>query len=201
MSFFDSLERNFLFILTRFLALLIIVSLLIAIVVGGIMFSEKLFPKNDTKVTPTEVIEAIHPSDTYTQSQPGQQQAVIDVNILPGIKMPFILQKYFNTPESIKVLKEWLEKLPKGQRNEFINELAATVEQIEKTGTNIDDAINKYAELKLSKLSDSKLAEAEASSMRLKYVGVAFGGVGLIALFSLILVLLAIERNTRKGVA
>ena len=199
MSFADSLEQKFLFILTRFLALLIIGCLLIAIVVGGIMFSEKLFPKNDTKVTPTEVMEAIKPP-VNPQSQP-EQQPVLDINILPGIKMPFILQKYFNTPESIKVLKEWLEKLPKGQRNEFINELAATVEQIEKTGTNIDDAINKYAELKLSKLSDSKLAEAEASSMRLKYVGVAFGGVGLIALFSLILVLLAIERNTRKGVA
>ncbi len=33
------------------------------------------------------------------------------------------------------------------------------------------------------------------------YAGVAFGAILLIALFSLILVLLAIERNTRRGQA
>ena len=199
MSFADSLEQKFLFILTRFLALFIIGCLLIAIVVGGIMFSEKLFPKNDTKVTPTEVMEAIKPP-VNPQSQP-EQQPVLDINILPGIKIPFILQKHFNNPDSIKTLKEWIENVPKEQRNEFINELAAVVEEAEKTKANVIEAINQYKELKFSKIKNLQLAKDEASNMRLKYLEIGFGCVALIALFSLILVLLAIERNTRKGVA
>jgi hypothetical protein len=202
MSFIDSLERKFLFILTRFLALLIISCLLIAIVVGGIMFSEKLFPKDDTKVTPTEVMDAIKPPvPTYNnpQSQPEQQQTVPDINVLPGIKIPFILQKYFNNPDSIKLLKGWMENIPKGKGNEFINELAAVVEEAEKTNANVTNAINQYKELKFSKIKDSQIAKTETNMIRLQYFGLAFACVALIALFSLVLVLLAIERNTRKG--
>lgn len=202
MSFTDSLEQKFLFTLTRFLALLIIAGLVIAMIVGGIMFWETLLPQKNTKVTPTEVMEAIKPPinyNAYRQSQPNQQQAVLDVNILPGIKLPFILQKHFNNPDAIKLLKGWIEDLPLGQRNEFINELAAAVEDAEKTNANVPDAIIKYAELKLSKIKESQLAEAAAKTARLTYLGYGFACVGLIALFSLILVLLAIERNTRRG--
>lgn len=201
MSFTDSLEQKFLFTLTRFLALLIIAGLVIAIAVGGIMLGDTLLPQKNTKVTPTEVMEAIKPPVTYNQSQSDQRQEMIDVNILPGIKLPFILQKHFNNPDAIKVLKGWIENLPLGQRNEFINELAAVVEEAERTNTNVPDAINKYAELKLSKIRESQLAEAAAKSIRLTYLGYGFACVGLIAMFSLILVLLAIERNTRRGTA
>jgi len=201
MSFIDSLERNFLFILTRFLALLIISCLLIAIVVGGIMFSENLFPKNDMKVTPTEVMEAIKPpihTYDYPQSQPEQQPSP-DINILPGIKIPFVLQKYFNNPDSVKLLKGWMENIPKEKGTEFINELAAVVEEAEKTNANVTDAINQYKELKFTKLKEFQLAKTETNMIRVEYFGFAFACVTLIALFSLILVLLAIERNSRKG--
>lgn len=204
MSFIDSLEQKFLFMLTRFLALLIISCLLIAIVIGGIMFSQKLFPIDNTKVTLTEVMEVIKPpinANDYNQSQSAQQQAVPDINILPGIKIPFILQKYFNNPDSINVLKGWIENIPKEQREEFIRELATVVEGAEKTNADVTLVINKYSELKFNKLKDSQLAKTETNMIRLQYFGFAFACVALIALFSLILVLLAIERNTRKGSA
>ena len=199
MSFTDSLEQKFLFTLTRFLALLIIAGLVISMVVGGIMLGDTLLPQKNTKVTPIEVMEAIKPSVTYNQSQSDQRQESIDVNVLPGIKLPFILQKHFNNPNAIKYLKRLIEDLPSGQRTEFINELAAVVEEAERTNANVPDAINKYAELKLSKIKESQLAEAGAKAQRLTYLGYGFACVGLIAMFSLILVLLAIERNTRRG--
>lgn len=199
MSFTDSLEQKFLFILTRFLALLIIAGLVISMVVGGIMFGDTLLPQKNTKVTTAEVMEAIKPPVTYNQSQSDQRQEMIDVNVLPGIKLPFILQKHFNNPNAIKYLKRLLEDLSLGQRTEFINELAAVVEEAERTNANVPDAINKYAELKLSKIKESQLAEAAAKALRLTYLGYGFACVGLIAMFSLILVLLAIERNTRRG--
>ncbi len=199
MSFTDSLEQKFLFTLTRFLALLIIAGLVISMVVGGIMLGDTLLPQKNTKVTPIEVMEAIKPPVTYNQSQSDQRQESIDVNVLPGIKLPFILQKHFNNPNAIKYLKRLIEDLPSGQRTEFINELAAVVEEAERTNANVPDAINKYAELKLSKIKESQLAEATAKAQRLTYLGYGFACVGLIAMFSLILVLLAIERNTRRG--
>lgn len=199
MLFIDSLERKFLFILTRFLALLLISCLLVAIVVGSMMMSGKLFPKNDTKVTAAEVMEEIKPP-VYAEPQPKlEQQPKPDINVLPGIKTPFVIQKHFNNPDHIKLLNRWIDNVPKEWRQEFINELAVVIEEAEKTNASVVDAINKYEELKLTKLKDFQLAKSELDAIRLQYLGIAFACVTLIALFSLILVLLAIERNTRKG--
>ncbi len=199
MSFFDTFERRFLFILTRFLALLFISCLLAAIVIGGIAASSKFLPNETAKVTPAEVMEAIKPAvygeaPQTAAAQPPRQ----DPNALPGIKLPFALQKHSNNPDDIRILRGWLEQTPKEQRQEFIDELAAVVVEAEKTNANVVQAINKYKELKFAKIQEEKQAKAELEASRLRYIGAAFACITLIAMFSLILVLLAIERNTRR---
>jgi cytoskeletal protein RodZ len=202
MSFADSFERRFLFVLTRGLALLFIFGLLAAIVIGGMMVSDKLMPKETTAVTPQEVVDAITPPKPEESQTADPASAATspppDPMILPGIKLPFVLQKHFNVPASIQTLRGWLEALPSEQRPQFLDEMAAAVTEAEKSGAEGLAAINKYKEIKFDKLKQEELAAAKLATQRMTYAGVAFGSILLIALFSLILVLLAIERNTRR---
>ena len=203
MSFADSFERKFLFVLTRGLALLFIFGLLAAIVVGGVFVSDKLIPKASTTVTPQEVVDAITPpKPEVSQASDSAASATLpppDPMILPGIKLPFVLQKHFSTPDSIKTLRGWLEALPIEQRALFLDEMAAAVAEAEKGAADGLAAINKYREIKFEKLKQEELAAARLATERATYAGIAFGAILLIALFSLILVLLAIERNTRRS--
>lgn len=206
MSFADSFERRFLFVLTRGLALLFIFGLLAAIVIGGIIVSDKLMPKESTSVSPHEVVEAITPPSPPLETQATADTAAVaspppDPMILPGIKLPFVLQKHFSAPERIKVLRDWLSGLEISQRQVFLEEMAAAVTEAEKRGLDALEAIDKYKTIKFDKLKQEEMAAAKLSTARMMYAGVAFGAILLIALFSLILVLLAIERNTRRGQA
>ncbi len=206
MSFADSFERRFLFVLTRGLALLFIFGLLAAIVIGGVMVSDKLSLRDSTEVSPQEVVNAIKPPPSEELQPPTDSNTATpvpppDPAILPGIKLPFVLQKHFNVPDRIQTLRGWLEGLPSGQRQAFLDEMAAAVVEAEKAGADGLDAVNKYKEIKYDKLKQEEAAAAALATARLTYAGVAFGAVLLIALFSLILVLLAIERNTRRGQA
>ena len=63
--------------------------------------------------------------------------------ILPGIKLPFVLQKHFSAPERIQTLREWLEALPNEHRQVFLDEMAVAVTEAEKSGADGLDAINK----------------------------------------------------------
>ncbi|MEZ5452904.1 MAG: hypothetical protein R3E93_08850 [Thiothrix sp.] len=206
MSFADSFERRFLFVLTRGLALFFIFGLLASIMIGGIMVSDKLTPKDSTTVSPQEVVDALKPPEYEEPPQVADATSatpapVPDPTILPGIKLPFVLQKHFNAPDRIQTLRDWLEALPNGQRQVFLEEMAAAVTESEKVGADGLDAVNQYKELKFDKLKQEEAAAAALTQARLMYAGAAFGAVLLIALFSLILVLLAIERNTRRGQA
>ena len=200
MSFVDVFERRFLFILTRFLALLFIFSLLAVIIIGGIAVSSKVFPKATVEITPAQVMDAMKPSEyaqTLLAETPGSPRQ--NANTLPGIKMPFVLQKQFNNPDSVRIMGGWLEQIPKEQRQEFIDELTAVVVEAEKSNVDRIQAINKYKELKFAKIQEEEKAKAALDLNRLQYIGAAFACITLIAMFSLILVLLAIERNTHRA--
>jgi hypothetical protein len=118
--------------------------------------------------------------------------------MLPGIKLPFALQKQFNTPDNIRALRNILNDIPKENQQEFIDEMAAVVAEVEKQNLNTYEAINKFVELKKNKLAKDAVTKVDIQQRCLYFAGAAVSAVILIALFSLILVLLAIERNTRK---
>jgi len=134
MSFFDSFERKFLFHLTRGLAMLFIFGLITVIVVGALIAYSSLLGNTVTKVDPSEVIEAIKPpvyvQETITATSTPPKAAI--PNMLPGIKLPFALQKQFNTPDNIRALRNILNDIPKENQQEFIDEMAAVVADLEK---------------------------------------------------------------------
>ncbi len=201
MHIFDNFEKKFLFGLTRIFAMVIIFGILIAIGIGGMLFGG-IYGGVDTNVSAVEVVDSIKPptiTNAPSTDSNSSTQKTENVNGLPSVKMPFVLQKHFNTPEIIQTLKGWLDVLPIDIRQEFIDEMAATVTESEKLKLPSYEAIDKYKELKFKKLEAEQSAKAERRTQQLYYAAAVIGAVTLIALFSLILVLLAIERNTRRS--
>jgi hypothetical protein len=205
MAVLEKFETGFLFGLTRFVAMFIIFCLISAIIVGAVVASGTLSGKVSTKVTTDEVIEAIRPpvAGDAINSANGvpTQSSPVDANLLPGIKLPFALQKEFNTPSNIRVLRDWLNAIPEDHRQKFLDEMAAAAVEAGKQNLSVPDAINAYKALKFNKLDQKKIAQAALEQTRLYYVAGAVSCIALTAMFSLILVLLAIERNTRKAQA
>ncbi|MDP3876029.1 MAG: hypothetical protein Q8Q50_03520 [Methylobacter sp.] len=197
MQVFDKFEKKFLFGLTRIFAMLIILGILIAVGVGGIMFAD-LSKGIDTKVTAIEVTNAIKPPAVVDMVSIPSTQSPENQNLLPFVKLPFVLQKHFNEPGSVKILKGWLDALPLSAHQNFIDEMAKTVTESDKLKLPYAEAIDKYKQLKFKKLNEEISAKAERRTQQLYFIGAIFGAIALIALFSLILVLLAIERNTRR---
>jgi hypothetical protein len=203
MAFLSKFERNFLFNLTRGLAIFFIFLTLAVMVIGGLVVGISQSSNGDNRVAPQEVIDKLKPTLPLNTAQPDAQQSesqtIPQTPLLPsGLKIPFILQKHFSDPDNLRKLNDWIEDLSKSEQQVFLDELAAAVTLAEKDQINAIDAINTYHELKMEKLAAEKLAKAESTQKLLWYAGAVGVGIIIIALFSLTLVLLAIERNTRR---
>ena len=205
MTFLAKFERNFLFSLTRSLAMFFILSTLAVMIISGLVVGISQLSKGDTKVAPQEVIDSLKPALPIETMQPNnnQQQQSPPITqaakLLPaGLKLPFVLQKHFSDPDNLHKLSDWLNNVPNNQQQSFLDEMAAAVTQAEKEHINPFDAINTYHNLKVSKLTAEQFARSGNAQTWLWYAGALGTGIIIIALFSLILVLLAIERNTRR---
>lgn len=101
------------------------------------------------------------------------------------------------------VFDRWLEELPREDRQNFINGMSdvyqfATNSISEKNSNAIPLAINKYKEMKFHKLRLRNIADKNFKSALILYAGVFAAFIAINSLLSLVLILLSIERNTRK---
>jgi len=200
MSVLTTIERKFLFNLTRILALLVIAVLVLAVVVGAVMTEKSRTAGDSSAVAPQEVVDVIKPKPNAAQSDSGQAPdtpSPRDLGLLPGVKLSFALQKHFSTPENVVALNNWLRAIPEEQRQNFLDEMSATVTEAERQQLDPIQAINAFHELKMQKLADKKVHDEAQKQAEILAVEAGAAALGFIALFSLILVLLAIERNTR----
>jgi hypothetical protein len=95
------------------------------------------------------------------------------------------------------VIRDHLNDVPEADRQQYLDELGAVVAAAESSKVDPIDAINAYMHTKSARYTAAAAKTAE-KWVTLKLVAeVAAGGLLLVALFSLVLVLLAIERNTR----
>jgi hypothetical protein len=203
MSFLDSFERKGLFRFTRVLALLIIGVLIIGLIGGAIYFSSTLIPTNSKRVDPAKVIAAIAPpltpntQEAPAESTPSDTTSVDTANSFPGLKIPFSLQSYFAVAEFREFMSGKLSGLSLADEQEYVDNMAEVVDAAKAAGLKETDAMDTYTRMKDEKRDAIAAAKAEALQTRLYLLGTAASALGLIGLFSLILVLLSIERNTR----
>jgi hypothetical protein len=205
MSVVESIERKALFNITRAVALVCVSVFLLAIVGIAIYAASVWNTQVRTQISPEEIINQVRPVETPTDSPqqpqgaqpPGNQQP--QASPLYGYRIPFSLQKYMSG-DNAQILKNHLDAVPDGERQAYIDELGTVVSAAESSKVNVFEAINAYMKTKAERYEEAANATARKWET-LKFAAAGFGaGLLLIALFSLVLVLLAIERNTRISV-
>ena len=198
MGLIDGFERKGLFRFTRFLGLLIVCGLIVAFAVGAAVYTGTLMAKQDTHVKAETVVNELRPPPASPVIDNSVPQTTEDQsNALPGIKMPFILQPYFSTERNRQILLRHLEDLSPSEKQEYVDNLSEIVQAAQSEHLDVPESINSYIRLKEQQISRAAAKNSGLVQTRLYIAGGAVSILGLIGLFSLILVLLAIERNTR----
>ncbi len=118
-------------------------------------------------------------------------------------------KKQLKTPDNVKtylsgdnekILQGWLDGI-NGHENkqDFLTNMSEVISDAESKKVEVINVINNYKTLKISKLNKGEMAEYKELGQKAALYSVVFGLVIFIALMSLILVMLAIERNTRNS--
>ncbi|MBN3788304.1 hypothetical protein [Burkholderia sp. Ac-20353] len=202
MSIVEGFERKALFTITRGVALVCVTVLLAGIVVGALYGVSVWQQQVTTKVSPQEIVDQLKPAEPPAPAPQSPQGARPPADQTPpasplqGYRIPFNLQNYASG-DNAQVIKRHLDDVPEVDRQEYLDEMGAVVAVTDASKVDAVDAINAYMKTKAERYTAAAAKRVEKWET-LKFVGeVAVGGLMLIALFSLVLVLLAIERNTR----
>lgn len=176
------------------------------IAVLGFAFSILLYLSigaHDTHISHEQVMRALHPPKEAESS--SLQSAV------PELKIPANIEKYMGD-KNRKIFLGWIEDLDEGQRKEFISNLSEVINAAEHQSwfdrlihgpkvpqSDVFDVINKFKELKLEKLHENQIEKYANRAAKAAAIGFTLAMVMLVAMMSLVLVMLAIERNTRTA--
>lgn len=186
MPLLKSIEEKVIFRFTRSIALIVIVLLVVFSLIGLVKYFQG---ERDTYV----LYEDIKKSLTSVKEEATTS---IQENV-PEIKIPENVEKYLGG-ENKKVLLGWIEQLDDHQKEDFIKNISDVISLAEKDNPEkVVDIINGYKILKFGRLPTSEI-EKYVQKTQKGVVGLSILlMVGLVGLFSLVLVLLAVERNTR----
>jgi hypothetical protein len=109
-------------------------------------------------------------------------------------RMPENLKDFFGG-DNDGVLKGWLENLDDSQQQDFLNNLSQLVAQSHKEPT--AELVNTYKDLKLKRIGTTAIDKYQRIGEVVAGIATVVAALFLVILASLVLVLLAIERNTR----
>lgn len=195
MNLLEKFETGVLFKLTRAFSICLTVVLLLVFGISVYNAVASLAPANSYP----------EPEEVFARLAPGAAQSSEDAvpqgtgSTPPSLALPFAVQRYLSDPAGRSKLLGQLSGLPANERSGYLRNLTVVVERAEKTDPrNVETAIYEYMRLTSERQRDVAGRKEAIESRRWQAVAVAFAALTLIALFSLILVLLAIERNTRS---
>lgn len=216
---FDNFERKLLFRITRLTALAVVAVLLIGILIEavGAMHSWRELNDPSSHVHARSVLRRINkkPDKARVGRMVGQSHSTPPppnnkLAVLKEVRIPQVLGIIFSEEQARKVLAYHLRHVSPRARQEYLDNMAEVVDAERKAHVIKDptkavrgevSAINAYMDLKDAKLLRIRAARPALRTKILYTEIVAAILLGLVALFSLVLVLLAIERNTRPKAA
>jgi hypothetical protein len=200
MNTLDTVERKALFRFTRLLAFTVILVLSIGLVAALATLMATWKPGGLSRVDPEEVLRALNQtSRAITPSDGAKQPQAQETNILPGVTVPFVLQEYFSDPGNRDILLAHIDRYTTDEQQDYLDNLSDVVQEAQKQKANVVDAINAFFRIKDKKLQDAQVRRSADQAKQLYELGFTISALGLIGVFSLVLVLLAIERNTRPS--
>ncbi|MGI4858483.1 MAG: hypothetical protein ACRYHA_16530 [Janthinobacterium lividum] len=201
MGIIQGIERSAIFGIARAVAWAGIVAALVACV-GGLVYGIVVWRENAVpRVTPQDIVARLDAAAAASVMAPGATSdatagAIMQPSALQGYRIPFPLQKYISG-DNAQVIRSHLDDGTAADHQAYLDELGAVVTAAEARHLNAVDAINLYM-----KTRGSRYAEHAAREVRkwetLTWIGEAVAaGLLLLALFGMVLVLLAIERHLR----
>jgi hypothetical protein len=202
MSIVEGFERKALFNITRAVAL-VCVTVFLLVIVGSSLYGISVWREQVvTNVSPQEIVDQLKPIEPPAPTA-GQPQGIQPLpsqgpgrSPLYGYRIPFSLQKYASG-EAAQVISNRLDAIPATDRQQYLDELGSVVTAADAKKVDAIEAINAYMKAKSDRYAEVAAKRVE-KWVTLKVIGGSVaGGLLLVALFSLVLVLLAIERNTR----
>lgn len=189
-------ERAVLFKITRFLALAICIFLFLGTLGSGIyvVFS---FRESVEAPSPHSVVEDLLPEVAAT-GPTGRPGVVHDLpQMLKGLRLDPVVQQLISTPERQKWLYQSLLDLPESQRQECADGMGQALAAARPHRLDEAKVVVAYMGRCQEYARDLERAAAESLQKKIYMAGSFATLLILTALFSLVLVLLAIEKNTR----
>lgn len=178
--------ERLLFSCTRVFALATGAACLVGIA-GGLFVIITLFGTSSTHVSYNDV--------KAVAGAPKTTDEAADVTI-PDVVLPTNVQTHL-AGENRKVLRGWLEGLDPDQKRDFLLNMSEVIQGAEQSSADVTEAINKYKTMKLQKLAATGLEKYAVQVRRGAVIGLIAFMVLVLAISSLGLVLLSVERNTR----
>jgi hypothetical protein len=186
----ERFEQRRVFVLARVLSLIGIAALSIFVIASVILWSGSLLSAN-TRVAPTEVASVLSPGTAINPAQPNSEA------VLAGVTVPARVKRYLSDQSNRSVLEGWIRDLDVDQQQDFLDNLEDVIRYAEQNNLDVIQAVNTYKDLKLRKYRAAESKALDAKISRYGIVGGIVAAVMLIVALSLVLVVLAIERNTR----
>lgn len=195
----ENLEEKVIFNFTRIIALIMILGMFILLVIGIIGLTTM---KDNTYVSYSTVKTSLTTSNDSsgdTSQTPSREESLEAVT--SGVYIPQEVKDKFQG-ENRDVLIGWLKNMNTQQQEKFVSNLSNIINEAESDESiNLYTAVNKYKSLKFNKFTQQTSNPLSSYEDTARKIGIALFvtiAIGLIGLFSLVLVLLAIERNTRS---
>lgn len=204
-GFIAGFERKVLFRISRFVAFAVCLVLFL-VMVGGLIFMLTTISGAD-KPDASAVVQELKPDTPSTSPRaseqtrtPGPSRGTLGPQSpLTGLRVGPELQELMGQTGNREVLENWASELEQADRQPFMDGLGEAIREARRHGVDDADAVNSYRQhfqTYIVEREASKLASIEA---RLYVAGAVTSILLLLAAFSLVLVLLAIERNTYRS--
>lgn len=212
MKIAERLERRLLGT-ARALCLLALVAVVMAItaVMFALAFPGKQSVVADPSVNVTDVLASLPGSEAANDAISGDSAngSMTDVNVqaAAGLVIPAPLRQVLNGDNASQpLLNAWLGNVPLPDRQQFLNKLSEVVARASQHAATwewdnreryVAAAMNQYARVKIERIASAEGA-IEAAHDRSEQFRASLGTLlALVGFLTLLLVLLAIERNTR----
>lgn len=200
MAFLDRLEKGALFRLTRFVALAVVSFLTLALLVGVAIFFKDFVPGDSDHVAYRRISEELDPPKVTNDPGPSRDASLLTANPNDDLELPVVVQPYFSDPSNRKILKSHLQYLNSDEREDYLKNLGEIVQSAmaeKATNDRIIAVINRFFEDKEDQIRLARMDRESRRQRQLYLLGATVTILGTIAVASLVLVLLAVERNTR----
>ncbi len=189
----NKIEKTILFPLVRILGFLLALGFLLGMIYGLFLYfqiNSNFTQPMKTYVSFEDVQKSLSPKNSYS----------VPNHFNPKLNYPESIKKYLRG-ENYSILEEWLSFYKTdNEKQNFLDNLTMVVQEAEKRDVNVVQYINQYKSIKQDKMDQDTFSISKSIDSVSKLFIIVWIGFGFLIFTTLVvlLLLLSIERNTRK---